>query len=427
MPRGKINRKGSKDVVKTSRPLNLEEEKRFFFANFNYNPQFRYEASEEKIQRALNRYEIPADKYVAHSKRVLENVLKKYGSYEGYRNAGGECIDELTCREVCQAYLSALNLEDVSIVFDDALVARASVTTPRSNPTLNLRKSGLRQHWIGGMLNHEIGTHYLRDLNEDLQPWRKRRDKFRMEDKNPTEEGLAALHTVLEIPGHDLWRPAVLYYSTWFAATHSFAELFAELGKYVQDPDERWDYCVRAKRGLANTSEPGGLAKDQVYMHGAIELLELRRNFDFSLLYVGKVSHRDAFRLAAEGLSRLDRIQLPHFMSDRDRYYSLLDEIVADNNLHDLLELRTPPALSWVRVSPSGPLGSSRSGSVPAGPARRTLRGRRSVRDRPISDRLAARFCDDFRECQDCPDCSDGREASRTGFQLPTLGSRSLC
>ena len=198
------------------------------------------------------------------------------------------------------------------------------------------------------MLNHEIGTHYLRDLNEGLQPWRKRKEKFRIEDKNPTEEGLASLHTVLEIPGHDLWRPAVLYFSTWFAATHSFAELFAELSKYVHDPEERWDYCVRAKRGLADTSDPGGLAKDQVYMHGAIELLELRRSLDFSLLYVGKVSHRDAFRLAAEGISRLDRIQLPHFMADRDRYYSLLDDIVADNNLHDLLEQRTPPPLSWV-------------------------------------------------------------------------------
>ena len=104
MPSRKANRKGAKDVVKTSRPLNLEEEKRLFFADFSYNPQFRYEASEEKIQRALNRYEIPADKYVAHSRRVLENVLKKYGSYEEYRNAAGEIIDEVGCREICQAY-----------------------------------------------------------------------------------------------------------------------------------------------------------------------------------------------------------------------------------------------------------------------------------------------------------------------------------
>ena len=128
MPSRKTNQKGAKDVVKTARPLNLEEEKRIFFADFSYNPQFTYEASEEKIQKALNRYEIPADKYVAHSRRVLENVLQKYGSYEEYRNAGGEIIDELTCRGVCQEYLSAHNLEDVSIVFDDALVARASIT-----------------------------------------------------------------------------------------------------------------------------------------------------------------------------------------------------------------------------------------------------------------------------------------------------------
>lgn len=38
----------------------------------------------------------------------------------------------------------------------------------------------------------------------------------------------------------------------------SFSQLFQDLGKFVKDPNTRWDYCVRAKRGWTDTSQPGG-------------------------------------------------------------------------------------------------------------------------------------------------------------------------
>jgi len=34
-------------------------------------------------------------------------------------------------------------------------------------------------------------------------------------------------------------------------------ELFVDLEKFVNDPLVRWDYCIRAKRGQADTSRPG--------------------------------------------------------------------------------------------------------------------------------------------------------------------------
>ncbi len=37
----------------------------------------------------------------------------------------------------------------------------------------------------------------------------------------------------------------------------SFSELFHDLGQFVMDPEIRWQYCVRVKRGLVDTSEPG--------------------------------------------------------------------------------------------------------------------------------------------------------------------------
>lgn len=37
----------------------------------------------------------------------------------------------------------------------------------------------------------------------------------------------------------------------------SFTQLFHNLGRFVQDPNTRWDYCVRAKRGQSDTARPG--------------------------------------------------------------------------------------------------------------------------------------------------------------------------
>ena len=60
----------------------------------------------------------------------------------------------------------------------------------------------------------------------------------------------------------------------------SFEELFQDLGKYIKDPyrrykrwlshiiiDLRWKECVRVKRGIADTSQEGGMYKDQVILN----------------------------------------------------------------------------------------------------------------------------------------------------------------
>lgn len=78
-----------------------------------------------------------------------------------------------------------------------------------------------------------------------------------MQHFNPTEEGLASLHSVLISPFPFLWRAALLYYVTFKAAHLSFKDLFMDLGKFLKCPSVRWDYCVRAKRGQVNTAEPG--------------------------------------------------------------------------------------------------------------------------------------------------------------------------
>lgn len=105
-----------------------------------------------------------------------------------------------------------------------------------------------------------VGTHYLRGVNNARQPWHSAegRLQYGLRPANPTEEGLASLHSVLFRKQPFLWRAALLYYTIHRASRMSFRQLFQDLARYVQDADVRWEYCVRAKRGQTDTSLPGG-------------------------------------------------------------------------------------------------------------------------------------------------------------------------
>jgi hypothetical protein len=47
------------------------------------------------------------------------------------------------------------------------------------------------------------------------------------------------------------------------------------------------------KRGLTDTSQKGGLYKDQVYLEGAMAILSQRNNINFKALMSGKLSLQD--------------------------------------------------------------------------------------------------------------------------------------
>ena len=122
------------------------------------------------------------------------------------------------------------------------------------------------RHW-GVVLSS--GTHYLRGVNNNLQPWStsEGRKQFGLKPANPTEEGLASLHSVLLRKQPYLWRAALLYYTVYHATSMSFSQLFSHIARFVQDPDVRWEYCLRAKRGQTDTSQPGTHTHTHTHTH----------------------------------------------------------------------------------------------------------------------------------------------------------------
>lgn len=119
------------------------------------------------------------------------------------------------------------------------------------------------------------------------------------------------------------------------ASKLSFVDLFNNLDQYIDNPRRRYKCVLRVKRGLIDTSEPGGLYKDQVYMEGAIQILRDRKNIDFIALYCGKLALDDLKKPIIEKKMRKEGILLPNFMMNMEEYYKALDIIAETNHIDD--------------------------------------------------------------------------------------------
>ncbi|TWW65943.1 hypothetical protein D4764_21G0008430 [Takifugu flavidus] len=268
----------------------------------------------------------------------MELVLQRYGSFEVFQQVtGGSLLTKSRIWHNVKKYMEKEGcLGEIVVQVTDDLLSRASMTVVNSRPTLTINTSTAREHWLEGMLRHEIGTHYFRGINNCQQPWSRSegRKKHSLKPLNPTEEGLASIHSVLLRKDPSLWRAALLYYTVYQASHMSFTQLFNDLGRFVQDPNTRWDYCVRAKRGQSDTAQPGCFSKDQVYLDGILKILRYRDKINFPLLMaLGKVSYEDVERL--KPLAHMENVRIPHFMQDQARYSQQLAKIMAVNQLTD--------------------------------------------------------------------------------------------
>lgn len=334
---GAFERRKKLPLLSAIKPENEKSERdRFIRANFNYNPLFIYRFPAEP--ELLSRLGTPSDKYLKHAILIMENAMQKYGSYEIFEEeTGGKILQRTNIMAMIQRYLKRECMEsEIGINLSEELLSRGSMTRVKGKPMLNVRIINLREYWVEGLLRHEIGTHYLRSMNNRYHDWYnwKIRKEMNLRPANPTEEGLASLHSVLLRKDPNLWRIALLYYTAYKAAFLSLKELFRDLGRFVRDPYTRWDYCIRAKRGQGDTSVPGAFCKDQVYLEGALQLLKHRKTIDFQLLMeLGKIAWEDIGRL--EPFAELENTRIPFFMKDIQHYHNCLDKIVEVNGLTD--------------------------------------------------------------------------------------------
>lgn len=274
-------------------PLNLAEEKKKFFFDPNYNPQFVYEQPIPE-QYLTEKYGEFGGELMQKAKEICDSVIADYSKESSYLDAveGKILTQEETVRFVTE-YLTKNDLENkVTLRFVTNAIARTRMDGYVMYIRLPIE---YREKSLLGVLDHEIGTHVFRRINDDKQSWCEKRQEYGLGSYLETEEGLAVLHFHLHASDYRIWFEAIQYYACALGAQHGFARVYTDLRSYIDDKDRRFKITLRAKRGMTDTSKPGGYTKDQVYLRGVVKIAKwLRANeYDVKKLYVGKVSLED--------------------------------------------------------------------------------------------------------------------------------------
>jgi hypothetical protein len=71
--------------------------------------------------------------------------------------------------------------------------------------------------------------------------------------------------------------------------------------------------------------------KDQIYLRGAIKILQYRKQLNFIDLHCGKVTAKDCLRLTEKKQITYAGIKIPYFLRDIEEYNRVLDRIAKEN------------------------------------------------------------------------------------------------
>ena len=321
-------------------PTNVETEKQKFLeavaCGTTYNPVFTY-ANPSSTRKTRSKYDsMLSDEYLDRARYILDSVIDDYGSEEAYQTKNwGKQIGSNIAKKYVSEYIK----------MDDALLKNLKTAWSKtafctsccdSTVTFVERENYYRDNRLKSLLDHEIGTHWTRTFNMNRitgkrKKGSKRRTPFpRLGWLLSTEEGLASLNTYMHYEDKRLFGASLLYLTCYLSSKMSFHDLWIELTKYVgNNVDRLWYVCMRAKRGVEHTAEARGFYKDQSTLSGALRLLALRNNIDFTDLHFSKCSIEE-LPLAKPFVDRLRNSGaglLPLFLKTKQDYKEYLKQI----------------------------------------------------------------------------------------------------
>ncbi|BFZ25265.1 hypothetical protein BsWGS_28304 [Bradybaena similaris] len=361
-----------KETVLTTQPkcmpVNLAEAKERFFY-MGQTPQFQLQDPSkltEAAEKAKNQIRFDLQGEAIH---ILEQVLKEYGDGEIYlEHAFGPRITKEAATPMLLEYISENSLtESLTVHWCDNLACSAKMMW--KGPVMNCNRPELRKYslWINGsednnymresgikcLMDHEIGTHFFRMINDGLQPWFSDRQRFGLRrhgsfESKCTEEGLATINTVLRGRLQFLWGAAFAYYTACKSAEMTFKQLFDHVGRYTSNINYRWKQVMRVKRGLKDPNDLGGFGNDQCYFEGAVSILRNMESIDFRLLMSGKVCYDEVGRI--KRVVRKECLRYPSFMNQMSAYKRTLRRICSLNGLDQQFSVLEPPAVYLKRL-----------------------------------------------------------------------------
>ena len=323
------------DYQKYLTPINFSEENGLFLKNYRekkvYNPQYKYykfcaeniydtfhilenlvldnckdnnifRESIDKLDCELKMYENIGD-----DEKFSESSIYVYGEpdivYESeakkdicsIAHSSSESIGKYTPKELEYIIMKRLKEYgfDWKINVTSNMTSRISVEPDSKEIFINSHKK-FSHNDILRLLVHEIDTHVLRTENGFLRKY-----AFYSADLSRTimhEEGLALYNEKINGLQDDFAQ--LLYCARFLCCVNynmSFYELFDMLINYGCSEDISLYIVSRIKRGLSDTSKPGGFVKDYVYYQGLKEIetaIEKDKGI-YNKMYYGNISLKD--------------------------------------------------------------------------------------------------------------------------------------
>jgi hypothetical protein len=185
-------------------PNNIDlQQSLFFSSNFTVNPIFAYD-NVNSTQRTLGLYSEPRSALLDTAKIIMESLLREYGTESRYlEETGGDLLTKDETQEIFTSYIRSLGLENhINLAFAENTVSPTAITHDHKGKSTIIIGLPIeyRRKRIQGVLDHEIGTHFLRKFNDSYQIWTgANRKRLELKPYIVTEEGFASINQLIHI------------------------------------------------------------------------------------------------------------------------------------------------------------------------------------------------------------------------------------
>ena len=292
-------------LVSYLRPLNLEEEKKRFFASKTYQPQFRYKEAPDVLIRlkadlenlSINTFSplgklfegkrreliqkadlialIGDDRhFVQQAKKTLgfppeEIVSRAVADLEQISHRTDEAPNVISSEAAVgrfEQFLKSQQIRNWQVKLKKGIVARCVVG--KHNCLLVKEGERFTPEDIDKLVAHEIETHIYCTENGKLQPYY----IFRRGTAGylKTQEGLAIYHQSRVVD--EGARGALIgFHAVLKGGELGFRGLY-EWATHYLDSEQAWMMAVKVKRGLQDSSLPGAFPKNALYYWGYLEV-----------------------------------------------------------------------------------------------------------------------------------------------------------
>lgn len=316
-------------LVSSLSPINLRDERKAFLAGDTQNPLFKYEIDLPQLDRLhadLEQIEPPqtlvgklieakrlelidkvdllrtigTPRFTELSKKIYgvpdaETLTEARQALKRHPELGTEPAEEsrLSAQSVVETIQDVLKqyaLTDWTVELVERTVAGVLVN-PQTRRIGVAAHTSLELSRLAPLITHEIETHVLTAENGRVQPLSLFVQGFA--GYLQTQEGLAAYNVSTQYPqqGRALrfWARNAL--AADLALRYGFREVFDAVRELGFTEQFAFGVAAKVKRGLTDTSLPGGWTKDYVYLAGRRGVAGfVAAGGNLRELYVGKVS-----------------------------------------------------------------------------------------------------------------------------------------